>query len=108
MEREFLQAVVNFIESSNQTLAKYAALNETRCKTDAEYQVKIAEAVNILTDQGLVDQNYREPVTQYLQEHPIKAAEFMAKLATARPRNMGQPANLTKQRSDPIMDFIMS
>ena len=109
MDRKFAQNLMNYIEHTNSVLEKYAhyvgQLEASPQFDTQEFQTKVAEAVQILTNDGVIPKDYSEAVYNNLKNDPVKVASFLTKKSNY-PNQIGE-ASLKPSTDgiDPIWEF---
>ena len=115
MNKRLIQNLVSYISQTNGLLEKYAHQNEQlqeqlekqarrqELETQA-FNEKVAEAVNVLAQEGVVPQGYEGTLLDSLQGSPVKVAEFLTQMNVS-PKKMGQAASGLSSSSDAILDF---
>jgi hypothetical protein len=112
MQNEFLAKVVGYIDSTNTLLEKYAAENTRLTKIvdsfkneKAQYVEKIAEAVDMLVNDGTIPSDYSDAVLKNLASSPVKAAEFLTKTKNGPVRLGTASAMPSQDQRDAIERF---
>ena len=114
MDKEFAQALISYIEHSNNVLEKYAAQSDRFASYEAGireerelFQEKLAEALDVLTNDGVIPAEYKDAVFSSMKDRPEKVAEFL-KNANNRPTRLGESSSSpNKYIGDPILEFAL-
>ena len=88
--------MIGFIETTNEFVTKYASeFSKQKRELDQfkvsykEYQTKIAEAVDVISREGIIPEEYSDLVLEELKSNPTKTAELIMKI-TDRPKTLGE------------------
>lgn len=114
MDKKFARGLVSYIEQTNGLLEKYAEANERLSQENEmfkadrnQFQVKLAEAIEVMANDGRIPKDYTEAVFNSMKNSPEKAAEFLTKV-NDQPGQMGESAKGMISSTDPIVDFCFS
>ena len=111
MNKEFARKIVQYIESSNGALEKYASENERltreieRLQEERQvYQEKLAESIDIMANDGRIPGEYKDAIFNSMKNSPEKVAEFLSKV-NDKPELMGHASSEFRSATDPIVEF---
>ena len=107
MNQGFIENLIQYIETTNNTLNKYASLHDEELDIRNKFNEKLAEAVDILADKKVIPADYKEGIFINLKGSPEKVAELLIQ-AYDQPNRIGSSASGYRDNSDPILDFIFS
>ena len=113
MDKKFARSLVAYIEKTSSLLEKYAETNERLSQENeilkegqGKFQEKLAEAIEVMANDGRVPKEYSQAIFNSLKDSPEKVAEFLFKVNDQQPTSLGEASNeMNSESQDAIVKF---